>query len=119
MGSCSASASPESLGQASPTFSRSASPSSHLRSSPPNPHPWDTSTTSEIICQLLRSQGHISPSSLTSPCLEGRFVRRQPSVEGLEHWVHSSWRLLRPCLISLMEKGILSSGSTLWKIELG
>ncbi|XXG47701.1 hypothetical protein AAC387_Pa02g2301 [Persea americana] len=35
----------------------------------------------------------------------GKFVGRRPSLEALEHWVQSSWRLSRPCLISLTEKG--------------
>ncbi|KAJ8636810.1 hypothetical protein MRB53_011077 [Persea americana] len=35
----------------------------------------------------------------------GKFVRRWPSLEELENWVQRSWRLSRPCLISLTEKG--------------
>lgn len=34
-----------------------------------------------------------------------KFVGRIPSLETLELWVTSSWRLSRPCLISFTEKG--------------
>lgn len=35
----------------------------------------------------------------------GKFVGRRPSLEILEQWVQSAWRLSKPCLISLTEKG--------------
>eukprot|EP00268_Persea_americana_P003465 TRINITY_DN11050_c0_g1_i1.p1 TRINITY_DN11050_c0_g1~~TRINITY_DN11050_c0_g1_i1.p1 ORF type:complete len:286 (+),score=11.78 TRINITY_DN11050_c0_g1_i1:3142-3999(+) len=35
----------------------------------------------------------------------GKFVGPRPSLEGLEQWVQSSWRLSRPCLISFIERG--------------
>lgn len=32
-------------------------------------------------------------------------VARRPSLERVENWVHASWRLSKPCLISLINKG--------------
>ncbi|KAJ8640544.1 hypothetical protein MRB53_017238 [Persea americana] len=34
-----------------------------------------------------------------------KFVGRRPSLEAVEKWVESSWRLSRPCLISLTAQG--------------
>eukprot|EP00268_Persea_americana_P038971 TRINITY_DN38603_c4_g1_i1.p1 TRINITY_DN38603_c4_g1~~TRINITY_DN38603_c4_g1_i1.p1 ORF type:complete len:234 (-),score=26.72 TRINITY_DN38603_c4_g1_i1:171-872(-) len=35
----------------------------------------------------------------------GKFVGRRPSLERLEQWVYSSWRIARPSFISLTERG--------------
>ncbi|KAJ8632849.1 hypothetical protein MRB53_026185 [Persea americana] len=40
-----------------------------------------------------------------SHCATGKFVGRRPSLEAVEQWVISLWRLSRPCMISLTEKG--------------
>lgn len=48
----------------------------------------------------------------------GKFVGRRLSLEVLKQCAHSSWRLSRPCFISLTERGISYSGLTQWRIEI-
>ncbi|KAJ8622145.1 hypothetical protein MRB53_030674 [Persea americana] len=67
---------------------------------PPTPSWKNGKLTMRIPQQMIQSsKGSFSFTAL------GKFVGKRPSLEALEQWVHSTWRLSRPCFISLTEHG--------------
>ncbi|KAJ8630519.1 hypothetical protein MRB53_023842 [Persea americana] len=97
-----------------PLFPPSSAANSHPKSyvslfpplAPPEPLPlqppvWvDGKLTIRIPQQMINNSKESFSFSAIGP-----FAGRRPSLERVEHWIHASWRLSRPCLISLTDKG--------------
>ncbi|KAJ8628514.1 hypothetical protein MRB53_021821 [Persea americana] len=72
--------------------------------SPPPPIPPPVLAYGKLTIRISLQMVNLSKQSFSHSAIR-KFIGRRPSLEAVEKWVESSWRLSRPCLISLTVQG--------------